>query len=71
MLKMDIHPYLRLNNIDECMQYVRRFYPNVAMEGSTGSQRSFWVNREVVAHAFPVQNKSEHFWLRCKSKASG
>lgn len=55
----------RLAGIDECLAYVRKAHDMslVTMEGSTGSERSFWAGGGIIAHAWPVRGSTD-FWLR-------
>ena len=67
-MNRDIHPELgprrRIMGMEACLVAVRAIHPRAGMEGSTGSERSFWVGRELVAHAWPIREAIEAFWLR-------
>lgn len=73
-MNKDIHPDLgprqRTGNIESCLRLVREQYPSARMEGSTGAERSFWVARELVAHAWPVAGMREAMWLRIRPKTA-
>ncbi len=68
----DIHPELgprmRVSSIEEALARVRDAWPRVGMEGSTGFQRSFWVDGELVAHCWEIRGREDDFWLRIKTE---
>ncbi len=70
---LDRYPYLgtreRVQDIDEAIRRVREYHPNAHQEGSTGAERTFWVGKKHVAHAWPVGSAvigrpGVGFWLR-------
>lgn len=67
MLK-DIHPELgprkRVSSLEDALARVREVWPCASMEGSTGFQRSFWVEGELVGHCWEVRSRDDDFWLR-------
>ncbi len=59
----ELGPKRRVTSLEEAMQSVKNRYPQAYSEGSTGPERSFWVDGRFVAYAWPVRGKNE-FWLR-------
>ncbi len=70
MLK-DIHPELgprnRVSSTEEALARVREVWPLASMEGSTGFQRSFWIDGELVGHCWEIRSREDDFWLRIKA----
>lgn len=73
MLK-DIHPDLgprtRVATVEKALAAVRKVWPQAYLEGSTGFQRSFWVDlageAELVGHCWEIRGISGDFWLRVR-----
>lgn len=67
-MNKDRHPELgprqRCTSMEACLDTVRRTHPTASAEGSMGAERSFWVNSQLVAHAWPVARHPNDFWLR-------
>lgn len=67
-MNRDLHPELgprqRVESLEACLQRVRERQPRAHMEGSTGRERSFWVDKRLVGHAWPVARQAEAMWLR-------
>lgn len=68
-MNRDLHPELgprrRVASIEACLECVRVSHPAAYMEGSTGAERSFWVEGNLVAHAWPVRRSGgDDMWLR-------
>ncbi len=69
----DSHPGLgpkdRVPSLEWALDQVRARYPVAYMEGSCGSERSFWIaaspDPELIAHCWPMRHHRE-FWLRIK-----
>lgn len=64
-IHQDLGPKGRRPTMEDCIAWVRQVYPRAVCEGPTGPERTFWVDRELVAHAWKVQ-RSDGFWLRVK-----
>ena len=50
---------------------VRAVYPKAACEGSTGPERTFWINgpdgqRDCIAHTWPRARNAKGCWLRMR-----
>lgn len=75
-MNRDLHPEfgarVRLVDIDACLVQVKATHPAAHAEGSMGAERSFWVNGQLVAHAWPVKRHPDAMWLRvcCPCSAS-
>ena len=55
----------------EAMDLVRAVWPSAHKEGSTGFERSWWVERELVAHQWPKNNQTlEPLWVRVSKPAT-
>lgn len=67
----DIHPELgartRVSSMDEALARVRKRWPRATIEGSTGFQRSFWIEGELVGHCWEVRGRENDFWLRVRA----
>ena len=64
----EIGPKERVRDMEHATAKVRSFHPSACREGSTGAERTFWVGRQCVAHAWPVKAPSGEFWLRLSRK---
>lgn len=68
----DLGPKRRLVSYEEALAAVREVWPDARAEGSTGTQRSFWVGdgmeSELVGHAWEVRSATGGWWLRCRSR---
>lgn len=73
IMMTDIHPELgrkiRVGSLEAAENYVREEWPKSRSEGSTGSQRSFWIGAAgqdaiLVAHCWKVQGRTEDHWVR-------
>lgn len=63
----DLGPRVRADSVEACLSRVRDAYPRARAEGSTGFERSYWVDGLLVAHAWPVARQREAMWLRIRS----
>lgn len=67
-MNRDLHPELgakvRTASLEAATAAVRERFPAAVCEGSMGSERSYWVDGELVGHAWPVRGDSEGMWLR-------
>lgn len=52
----------KVGTLDDALNLVRRSYSKANMEGSTGFQRSFWVDRQLVAHAWTTNSGTGLFY---------
>jgi hypothetical protein len=70
-MNRDLHPELgprqRAETLEACLLLVRAQHPRAHMEGSTGRERSFWVDKRLVGHAWPVARQPEAMWIRVSS----
>lgn len=48
-------PAKRVASFEAALDAIREFYPNAYVEGSTGPERSFWVENEAVGIAWPIR----------------
>lgn len=54
----------------DVLGYVREVWPTAYREGSTGSERSWWIRTDgqeavLVAHSFPVRGRDDtEMWVR-------
>ena len=71
-LHPDLGPRTRVASIEEALLRVREAHPGAHMEGSTGAERSFWLDGRLVAHAWPVMATAaaEELWLRVQVRTS-
>lgn len=72
----DIHHDLgakrRLPTYESAVEAVRAQWPGARIEGSTGSQRSFWTGTsseaELVGHAWEVRSRKGGWWVRVRTE---
>jgi hypothetical protein len=66
----DLGPKMRVASYEDAFATVRTIWPGARSEGSTGSQRSFWIgpgaDAELVGHAWEVRSAKGGWWLRAK-----
>ena len=60
----ELGPKYRVATIEACLEMVRKRFPAAYMEGSTGAERTFFVERRLVAHAWPISRQRDAMWLR-------
>ncbi|GHE79402.1 hypothetical protein GCM10019059_42410 [Camelimonas fluminis] len=64
----DLGPKLTADDFLDAMRKVHNIWPRAVAEGSTGYERTWWIDDKLVAHHWPQRKRApEPLWLRIRS----